>query len=302
MQSLKLISALRCLEYEQKSSQGLLSGFEEPNSWDNLGEGDESDGVLKHLIASKADLEEKVSSDTMLGAFGCLEIIANSERVQIEDILGADDIIVRHQKEDAIRNVNEKYSILTFFDSIHQRSTKIKETSLTAECENFIRALNEHPISSDEFESSSSYSSHAILARLLALRRLERALLAEHSIAQTFDKMLCDVYPLLLRICHSKEPEQSRVISSRCLGELNISHMPTLGQENPSSDMLDESLVDPTLSIKKTILISLGRLCRQISFGYENCEGVTCNASRKRMLAVIRRRCKGPIEPFQHSR
>jgi hypothetical protein len=303
MQSLKLISALRCLEYEQKSSQGLLSGFEEPNSWDNLGEGDESDGVLKHLIASKADLEEKVSSDTMLGAFGCLEIIANSERVQIEDILGADDIIVRHQKEDAIRNVNEKYSILTFFDSIHQRSTKIKETSLTAECENFIRALNEHPISSDEFESSSSYSSHAILARLLALRRLERALLAEHSIAQTFDKMLCDVYPLLLSICHSKEPEQSRVISSRCLGELNIAHMPTLGQENPSSDMLDESLVDPTLSIKKTILISLGR------FLLSDCAGtslVAMKTAKALLVTPVGKECwqsldgdvKGLLSPF----
>jgi hypothetical protein len=247
-------AALRCLEYEQKSTQGLLSGFEEPTSWDNSGEGpwrlSESDGILKHLITSKADLEEKVSSDTMLRAYGCLEMIVNSGKVQIEDIVDADDIIVQHQKEAAFRNVNEKYSILTIFDSIHQ----IKETNLTVECENFIRVLNEHPISSDEFESSSSYSSHAVLARLFALRRLERALLAQQSIAHTCDKMLCDAYPLLLSICHSREPEQSRVISSRCLGELNLAHMPTLDQENPSCDVMD-----PILSIKKTILTSLGR-------------------------------------------
>ena len=54
--------------------------FDGLNSRDNLNEGQrtsstESDGVLEHLIASKADLEEKVSSDTMLGAYECLRII-----------------------------------------------------------------------------------------------------------------------------------------------------------------------------------------------------------------------------------
>ena len=150
-----IVAALRCLEYEQKSCQGLLSGFDEPSSLDNLGEvpwglSVDSDAVLKNLITSKADLEELLTSETMLGAYGCLEIIANSERMQIEDILGAEDILIRNQKEEVFRDVNEKYSILTFFDSIQQKSTKSKETSLMTECEHFIRVLSEHPISFDE--------------------------------------------------------------------------------------------------------------------------------------------------------
>ena len=233
--------------------------IEEPNLRDNLGEGlrIESDGILQHLIASKVDLEEKVSSDTMLGAYECLKIIAES--MQLEDIAGAEDIIVKHHQEEAYKNVNEKYSLLSLFDTIHQRLTKIQQNNLTMECENFIRVMNEHSITSDEFESSTSYSNHDVLARRLALRRLERALLAQHSIAHTCDEILCDAYPLLLSICHSREPEQSRAISSRCLGELYLAHTSTLDQKRPSGNMVDEPLVNPILSIKKTILTSLGR-------------------------------------------
>ncbi len=257
-------AALRCLEYEQKSSQGLLSGFE-PSSRDNLGElpwglSSESDSILKHLVASKAGLEERESSDTMLGAYGCLEMIVNSEQMQIEDILGAEDILIRNQKEEIFRNVNDKYSILTFFDSIHQRSTNNKETNLITECEHFIRVLNEHPISSDEFKSSSSYSSHDVLARLLALRRLERALLTEQcTVGARDNRILCNTYMLLLSTCHSRDPEQSRIISSRCLGELKLAHLSTLNQEITSSNMVEESSIDPILTIKKTILTSLGQ-------------------------------------------
>lgn len=262
--SILIVAALRCLEYEQKSSRGLLSGLDESTSLDNLGEvpwrlSSESDAILKNLIASKADLEEKLTSETMLGAYGCLEIIANSERMQIEDILGAEDILIRNQKEEVFRDVNEKYSILTFFDSIQQRSTNTKEATMMTECEHFIRVLSEHPISFDEFESSSSYSSHDVLARLLALRRLEKALVAEQHLAHTVDDNLYTTYSLLLSICQSREPEQSRVISSRCLVELNVSHISTLYQEVSKSSLVDESLIDPILSIKKAILTSLGQ-------------------------------------------
>lgn len=219
----------------------------------------DSDAILKNLITSKADLEEKLTSETMLGAYGCLEIIANSGRMQIEDILGAEDILIRNQKEEVFRDVNKKYSILTFFDSIQQKSTNTKETTLMTECEHFIRVLSEHPISFDEFESSSSYSSNDVLARLLALRRLKKALVAEQDMAHTVDENLYTTYSLLLSICQSREPEQSRVISSRCLGELNISHLSTLDQEGSKSSLKDKSLIDPILSIKKTILTSLGQ-------------------------------------------
>ena len=67
--------ALSCIEYEQKSSQGLLSACEDgQKSWDSLGEepwkvSPKRDEVLKHLVASKALIEGKPSSDTMLGAY-----------------------------------------------------------------------------------------------------------------------------------------------------------------------------------------------------------------------------------------
>jgi hypothetical protein len=257
-------AALRCLKYEQKSSQGLLSGFES-SSRDNLGKlpwvlSSESDSILNHLVASKAGLEERELSDTMLGAYGCLEMIVNSERMQIEDILGAEDILIRNQKEEIFRNVNEKYSILTFFDSIHQRSTNNKETNLITECKHFIRVLNEHPISSDKFKSSSFYSSHDVLARLLALRQLERALLTKQcTVGARDNRILCNTYMLLLSTCHSREPKKSRIISSQCLGELKLAHLSTLNQEITSSNMVEETSINPNLIIKKTILTSLGQ-------------------------------------------
>jgi len=151
----KCDTAFCCIKYEQKSSQGLLSGFEDAHhSWDCLGEGpwvasSERDEVLKSLIASKAEWEERISSGTMLGAYECLEIIAKSGNMQLEDILGAEDMVLQSdQKEEIFRCVNEKYSMLSFFKSIHQKSANVNETSsqllnqletsLDMECEHFI--------------------------------------------------------------------------------------------------------------------------------------------------------------------
>ena len=70
---------------------------------------------MKHLVASKASLEEGVSSDIMLGAYECLEIIATSGKMQLEDILGAEDIVLQcSHKEEVFKSANEKYSMLTF--------------------------------------------------------------------------------------------------------------------------------------------------------------------------------------------
>ena len=220
---------------------------------------------MKHLVASKASLEEGVSSDIMLGAYECLEIIATSGKMQLEDILGAEDIVLQcSHKEEVFKSVNEKYSMLTFFNSIQQNSTKNNdETNLDVECEHFIRIMKEHPIStiSDEFDSGASSSSHAVLARLLALRRLERVLLEQQNTVTTSGKNHEDVYHFLLSICHSREPETSRVISSRCLGEMKLDNLTTTRHEHDIHNLnrMDETLNDPILSIKKSILTLLGQ-------------------------------------------
>ena len=227
------------------------------------------DAVLKHLVRSKASIEEKEASDIMLGAYECLEIIATSGKMELDGILGAEDIVLQcSHKEEVFRSVNERYSLLTFFNSIQQKSTKETDTNQNnLECEHFIRIMNEHPIQviSDSFDSGASNSSHDVLARLLALRRLERVLLQDESaVTTTSEKNQEEVYRLLLEICHSHEPETSRVISSRCLGELkidnltNTSELPSESEEDDDDNIKDD-LDDPILGTKKNVLTMLGQ-------------------------------------------
>lgn len=261
------LAALCCIEYEQKASQGLLSASDDAQKCrDSLGEAPwkvspKRDEVLKQIITLKADLEEKVSSETMMGAYGCLESIANSGKMQLGDILGAEDVLLQsNQKDEIFRSVNEKYSMLTFFNSIQQSSsTAGTETNLASECEHFIRIMNNHPVSADDFDTSTSNSSHDVLARLLALRRLERVLSEDRSTDDFAHKSHAEIYPFLLSICHSGDPEESRVASSRCLGELALDCSPRNTNEHPSPEGEDESLGDPILSIKRAILTLLGQ-------------------------------------------
>ena len=262
-------STLTCLEYEQKSSQGLLSGFEgSAKLWDSLGEapwGESAnrDVVLKHLVRSKAAQEGMKESDTMIGAYECLELVSHS--MKLDGILGAEDIVLQYShKEEVFKSVNAKYSMLTFFKSIIQQksSTNEDETDLDVECEHFIRIMNEHPISvSDEFDSGASSSSHDVLARLLALRRLERVLLEQPNIVTTSEKKCEVVYRLLVGIGHSTEPETSRIISSRCLGELKLDNLTTnsINEQSIPRSSQDDMLDDPMLSIKRKILTLLGQ-------------------------------------------
>ncbi len=206
---------------------------------------------------SKVGLDEKVSSDTLLCAFDCLEIIVNSEFIQVDDILGAEDIFARNEMEDVLRDVNEKFSLQSFFRSIEERSTMAKETNFNAKAAQFIRIINEHPISADVFDSGRLYTSHGALSRLIALQRLEKAFVDQNHSIDISDAMQDKLHQLLISICCSKEPEKSRIISSRCLGKLKVDY--PLAPEQENSCEVNESLNNPLLSIKKSILSLLGR-------------------------------------------
>jgi hypothetical protein len=206
---------------------------------------------------SKVGLDEKVLGDTMLCAFDCLEIIANSEIIQVDDILGAEDIFARNEMEDVFRDVNQKFSLQTFFESIKERSKMAKETNFNTEADQFIRIMNEHPISADDFDSRRLNTSHSGLTRLIALQRLEKALVDQNRCIDISVEMQDKVHQLLISICCSKEPEKSRIISSRCLGELKVDY--SLAHEQENSCEVNEYLNNPLLSIKRTILSMLGQ-------------------------------------------
>lgn len=214
---------------------------------------------LKSLVSSTVDLDGKVSYDAMLGAYECLEMVAKSEVIQIDDILGAEEIFTRNEKEQVFREVNEKFSLQSFFTSMQERSTKDKESDFITEAEHFIRIMNEHPLSADDFESGTFCTSHGALARLIALQRLEKALVGQRSTIDTRDDVQGHLHHLLISICCAKEPEVSRIISSRCLGQLKICHSTAPDQGNSTSYEVIESLNDPMLSIKRTILALLGQ-------------------------------------------
>lgn len=246
--------ALSRIESELHASLGLLAGGAE----EVARRGSRLDS-LKCLISSKVNHDGKVSCDAMLGAYECLEMIANSEMIQIDDILGAEEIFTRYEKEQVFRSVNEKFSLQSFFTSMQERSTKDKESDFIAEAEHFIRIMNEHPLSADDFESGTFCTSHGALARLIALQRLEKALVGKRSIIGSRDDVQGHLHHLLIRICCAKEPEQSRIISSRCLGQLKKCHSTAPDQGNSISYEVIESLNDPMLSIKRTILALLGQ-------------------------------------------
>ena len=235
--------------------------------WESLSERDE---VLKYLIGAKADLEDKVFSDTMLIAYDCLQIIVNSGKIQLEsDFVEG---LERNSKEHIFRNVNDKYSMLSFSNTFQQRTTMTNEINLDSECEKFISIMNEHPIATDEFNSSSANSSHDVLARLLALRRLEKVLFSQEDLLKSSNKCYGDIYPFLLNICHSRDPEESRIVSSRCLGELINAQprKPLHEQESTGEVEVTSSLNDPMSSIKRMVLSMLGQYllaeCADTSF------------------------------------
>ena len=98
---------LRRIEYELHASQGLLAGgaIDAPRR-----QSTKSDS-LKSLLATKASLDEKASCDIMIGAFECLEMIVNSEMINVDDILGAEDIFTLNEKEEVFRDINVKFSL-----------------------------------------------------------------------------------------------------------------------------------------------------------------------------------------------
>ena len=224
----KCNSSLTCLEFEQRSSQGLLQDSETlEESVNTLGISPKRDELLKRLIESKVAVEATYHETLML-SFGSVAMMAKSGKMPLQDILGAQDMALQLDSEhnqDLFLEVNQKYSMTSLFSSIqHEDADAIP--SLHVEAQHFLQIMNEYPISVGPFRASLSTSSTAVLqsiearARLLALRRLEKSL-ARHDSTHSSSELPAEVHNWLMKICYSLDPEESRLVSSRCLGEIN---------------------------------------------------------------------------------
>ena len=241
----KCNSSLTCLEFEQRSSKGLLEDSDDMSeSLDTSKVSSERDELLKHLIESKVAVETTYH-ETLMRSFESVAMMARSGKMSLKDILGAQDMALQlgsGHNQDLFREVNQKYSMASLFSST-QRGDSDEIPSLHVEVQHFLQIMNEYPISVDSFRASLSTSSTAVLqsieaqARLLALRRLEKSLVRHDSTQSPFE-LPVEVHNWLMKICYSLDPEESRLVSSRCLGEINsLGNITTLTMPEQSTSI-----------------------------------------------------------------
>lgn len=224
----KCSSSLTCLEFEQRSSKGLIEKSDEMDeSLDTSEMSSKREELLKHLIDSKVAVEATYH-ETLMRSFDNVAIMAKSGKMSFKDILGAQDMTLQLHSDlnqDLFREISRKYSMASLFSSI-KREDFDTIPSLQVEAEQFLQIMNEYPISVDSFRANATTSSTAFLqsieaqARLIALRRLEKSLV-RHDSTQSSVELPAELHNWLMKICYSHDPEESRLISSRCLGEIN---------------------------------------------------------------------------------
>jgi hypothetical protein len=264
----KCNSSLTCLEFEQRSSQGLLQVSDDMDI-DNTSEiSSKRDELLKRLIESKVAVETTFH-ETLMRSFDSVAIMAKSGKIELKDISGAQDMALHLDSEhnqDLFREVNQTYSMVSLFSSIqHDNSDAIP--SLHVEAQHFLQIMNEYPISVDPFRASLSTSSTAVLqsiearARLLALRRLENSLVG-HDSTLSSSELPAEVHTWLMKICYSLDPEESRLVSSRCLGEINslgyVTNLTLPQQSPPIQSQLAKHDGSPYTLMMTNILTSVG--------------------------------------------
>ena len=212
---------------ELRSSRGFLQDSDEMEISMTISDiSPKTPGLLKHLIESKVDVET-THHEILLRSFDCVAIMEKSGNLSLRDILGVQDMAQTESEHsrDLFREVNQKYSVVSLF-SPRQGENLAATPGLHVEVQNFLQIMNEYPIVVDPMRANLSVSSTAVLqniearARLLALRRLEKSLLQYDSI-ESSSELTSEVYNWLMKLCSSTDPEESRLISSRCLGEMN---------------------------------------------------------------------------------
>lgn len=224
----KCNSSLTGLEFEQRSSKGLLEDSDEMDeSLDTSVMSSKRDELLKHLIDSKVAVEATYH-ETLMRSFDNVSTLAKSGKISFEDILGAQDMTLQLHSDlnqDLLCEISRKYSMASLFSSV-EREDLDTIPSLQVEAQQFLQIMNEYPITVDPFQANVDASSTAFLqsieaqARLIALRRLEKSLV-RHDSTQSSIELPGEVLNWLMKICYSLDPEESRLIGSRCLGEIN---------------------------------------------------------------------------------
>lgn len=313
----KCNASLSSLEFEQKASQGLLPG--DPDSMDESLGGSTADPLskrqelLKHLIESKVAVEATYD-ETITRSFECVEMMAKSGKMSLEDILGAHDLAFQlksERNEDLFCEVNQRYSMASLFSSI-QKEDSDAIPSLHDEAQHFLKIMDEYPISIDLSRANIATSGTAVLqsiearARLLALRRLENSLMRQGA-SKTPIELPIEVHEWLIKICFSLDPEDSRLISSRCIGEINsLSNVTDLTMPNhstPIQSLLAKHDGRPYLLIMTNILTSVGKFlvsgCAETSLvAMKTARALLSTGAGKECWKILSNKDKELFRPF----
>lgn len=247
----RIDAAMSRTSYNKKCSIGALAKMNDADrSWEEGYEqtiSSESDTLAK-IIKEKASDGEKTLSDIMVGAYDCLDTIVNSGKISLDEILCAGDVVNQDEaaQRRAFGDVNEKYEVEHLFSTIQHEGR-----NLVGECRHFLQIMDQYPI-------TKSGNSADALARLLALRRLEKSIAAHNVSANDVVEVQLKVIKSLVNICQSNDSDNAKVVSSNCLGGLGSSWISICcdGSDTPKSQSYGD---DPLQVMKVKALSMIGR-------------------------------------------
>eukprot|EP01082_Thalassiosira_pseudonana_P006923 g14888.t1 g14888 contig21:86738-89844(+) len=141
-------------------------------------------------------------------------------------------------------------------------------------------------------------------ARLLALRRLEKVLLSRKDTRVDIPR---GVFNSLLSICMSRDPEEAKLVSSRCLGEMKAAGFVSGdADQHNDKDSSDETAMEgdePLLRVKGKALSMVAELllssCAETSFvAMKTAKALLATSDGKACFGELDDYTKGILAPF----
>jgi hypothetical protein len=287
--------------YQKKSCIGILPKLRDADmSWDeeNVDSMVSESSIIGELINAKSNDEGKTLSDVMIGAYNCLDTILNSGKVALDDIVGADDIIGadgESSQRRAFGDVNEKYEVQHLFSNIQG-----EDKSLVEECGQFMQIMNQYPVTNQGARLLAScqqqeHNSVDALARMLALRRLERSITSQNASVDEKVEIPNKVLESLVAICQSNDSDEAKVISSKAIGGIRSDWI-HISPEHAEMPINTDIGYDPLQGMKVKALSMIGRF---LLFGSADIKLISMKTAKSLLSSSDGRDCWALIEDEQ---
>jgi hypothetical protein len=282
--------------YQKKSGAGILPKLRDADmSWDEeISEPVSDSSILGELINAKSSDDGKTLSDIMIGSYNCLDAILNSGKVAMDDIIGADDITLNQDEACQRRpfgDVNEKYELQHLFSNLQGENK-----SLGDECAQFMQIMDQYPITTQGARLSEQQEHNSVdaLARMLALRRLEKIIAIQNASVDKNIEIPSRVVESLIVICQSNDSDEAKVITSKVIGSIR----PDWICNSPEhAEMLRHASNDPLQTMKVGTLSMIGQF---LLFGSADIRLIAMKTAKSLLSSSDGRECWALIENEQY--